>query len=79
MRRPPVGAAFITDILAPQEDLQPVLGGLEIPDGILAGAGQVADDLVMADLRVRGLPCMRLCPMRRWLVASSPAVEPEVS
>jgi hypothetical protein len=47
MRWPPIGTAGIPEILAQEEGLQPVLGGLEIPDGILTGAGQVADGLVL--------------------------------
>ncbi len=39
MGRPPCGTALIPDILAQQEGLQPVLGGLAIPDRILMGAG----------------------------------------
>ena len=39
MGRPPGGTALIPDILAQQEGLQPVLGGLAIPDRILPGAG----------------------------------------
>jgi hypothetical protein len=39
--------ALITDILAQQEGLQAVLGGLEISDGTLSGADQVADGLVL--------------------------------
>ena len=46
----PVGLAFVADILAQQEGLQAVLGGLEVFDGIFAGAGQVADRLV-GDIR----------------------------
>src|SRR6266511_52703 len=33
----------------------------------------------MVDLRVRGGSCMERCTMRLWLLASSPAIEPEVS
>jgi hypothetical protein len=43
--RPPGGPAFIADILAQQEGLHAVLGGLEIAHRILAGA--VADRLVL--------------------------------
>jgi hypothetical protein len=58
MRRPPGGTAFITDILTQQKGLQTALGGLEIPDGILAGAGQVADGLVLdlGDVDRREIP-----------------------
>ena len=47
MGRPPRGAALIPDILAQEEGLQPVLGGLAIPDRILTRAGEVADRLVL--------------------------------
>jgi hypothetical protein len=56
--RPPGGPAFIADILAQQEGLQVVLGGLEISNRILAGAGQVADSLVLdlGDIDWREIP-----------------------
>jgi hypothetical protein len=44
VRGPPIGPAWITDILAPETGLQPGLGGLESPDGIRTG--QSADGLV---------------------------------
>jgi hypothetical protein len=47
MGRPARGPALIADILAPQEGLHTVLGGLAIPDRIPARAGQVADRLVL--------------------------------
>ena len=47
MGRPPRGTALIPDILAQQEGLQPVLGGLAIPDCILTRADEVADGLVL--------------------------------
>jgi hypothetical protein len=50
MCRSPGGTAVIPDILAQQKGLQPVLGGLEIPDGVLPGATEVADGFVL-DLR----------------------------
>jgi hypothetical protein len=44
----PLGdSALITDILAQQESLQAVLGGLEISNGALSDADQVADGLVL--------------------------------
>ena len=43
----PGGAARIADILAQEEGLQPVLGGLAIPHRILTGADQVADGLIL--------------------------------
>ena len=43
----PVGAPGVADILAQQEGLQPALGGLQILEGILPGAGQIADRLVL--------------------------------
>ena len=45
--RPPRGTALIPDILAQEEGLQPVLGGLAIPDRILTRAGEVADGFVL--------------------------------
>jgi hypothetical protein len=47
MGRPPRGTALIPDILAPQDGLQPVLGGLAIPDRLLTRAGEVTDRLVL--------------------------------
>ena len=47
MGRPPRGTALIPDILAQPEGLQPVLGGLAIPDCIRTRAGEVADGLVL--------------------------------
>jgi hypothetical protein len=47
MRRPPMGTTCITDILAQEDGFQPVLGGLALPDGLLTGAGQVADGFVL--------------------------------
>jgi len=44
---PPRGAARIPDILAQAEGLQPVLGGLAIPDGIRTRAGEVTERLVL--------------------------------
>ena len=44
---PPGGTALIPDILLQQEGRQPVRGGLEIPDGILPGAAEVADRRVL--------------------------------
>jgi hypothetical protein len=56
--RPLGGPAFIADILAQQEGLQAVLGGLEILDGTLSGAGQVEDGLVLnlGDIDRREIP-----------------------
>ena len=47
MGGPPGGAALIPAVLAPQEGLQPVLGGLAIPDRLRTRAGPVADRLVL--------------------------------
>jgi hypothetical protein len=47
MGRLPRGMALIPDILAQQEGLQPVLGGLAIPERLLTGAGEVTDRLVL--------------------------------
>jgi hypothetical protein len=56
--RTPGGPAFRAAILAQQEGLQAVLGGLEIANRILAGAGQVADRLVLdlGDIDRREIP-----------------------
>jgi hypothetical protein len=55
---PPGGPALITEILTQQEGLQAVRGGLEIPNRLLAGAGQVADRLVFdrGDIDRREIP-----------------------
>ena len=45
--RPPRGAALIPHSLAHEEGLQPVLGSLAIPDGLLTRAGEVTDGLVL--------------------------------
>jgi hypothetical protein len=42
----PVGLALVADILAQQKGLQAELGGLEILEGVFAGAGEIADRLV---------------------------------
>jgi hypothetical protein len=56
--RPPGGPAFIAASLAQPEGLQAVLGSLEIAKRILAGAGQVADGLILdlGDLDRREIP-----------------------
>jgi hypothetical protein len=63
--------ALITDILAKQEGLQAVLVGLEISDGTLSGAGQVADGLVLdlGDIDRREIPETHQ-PGERYGVAS---------
>lgn len=45
--RSPGSPALIPGILAQEEGLQTVLGGLAIPDGILTGAGEVTDGLIL--------------------------------
>jgi hypothetical protein len=43
----PGGPARIPDILPQQESLEPELGGLEVPQGIFAGTGKIADGFVL--------------------------------
>ena len=44
---PPARLPCVADILAQQEGLEPVLGGLEISDGILTSSGEIPDGLVL--------------------------------
>ena len=41
MCRPPARLPFVPDILAQQEGLEPVLGGFQIANGVLARTGEI--------------------------------------
>ena len=48
---PGVGPAGIPEVVPEQQRLEPVAAGVEVLEGVFAGAGQVADRLI-ADLEV---------------------------
>jgi hypothetical protein len=47
VRRSPVGPAGVADVLAQEEGLEPALGGLQVLERILPGAGQITDRFVL--------------------------------
>ena len=69
MGRPPGGTAPIPDILAQQEGLQSVLGGLAIPDRILTRTGQVTDRLVLDRRHKTGVKAPERISRASWVAS----------